>query len=67
MFDALGPPMSDRPALTLVAVAAVVTLAYAGFQLVVDGRVELLETAVFAVVFAAVLAGTSLLRERLAG
>ena len=58
--------MSERPALTLIAVAAVATLVYAGFQLVADGGVDPLETAVFAVVFAAVLAGTSLLRERLA-
>lgn len=67
MFDDLGSPMADRPWLTLAGTAVVATLGYAGFQYFSNGGVDLVQTLVFGVVFAVVLAGTSLLRVRLAG
>ncbi|MFB6354314.1 MAG: hypothetical protein ABEJ92_09530 [Halobacteriales archaeon] len=51
---------------TAFAVTLVVALAvYVGFQLAFDGRVNLLESATFAVVFSAVLFGLSRLRAAL--
>lgn len=55
----------DRPVAATAVVAAVAALAYVGVQVVLDGSVAPLETAVFVVVFTAVyVLGNRHLRAR---
>ncbi len=67
MLDGLRTPMAESPLLALVATAAVAAAVYVVVQLAFDREVDLLETGMFVVVFAAFLAGLSLLRQRAVG
>lgn len=58
--------ITDRPVATFVLTAVVALGIYVAFQLAFDGQVSVLESGAFAVVFAAVLVGLSLVRQRLA-
>lgn len=59
------PLVADHPVASTVLVAAVATLVYAGLQIVLDGAVATVETAIFVLVFTAVyVGGTWFLRTR---
>ena len=58
----------ERPVVATVLVAAVAAVAYVGIQLLLDGAIAPVETAVFVVVFTAVyVGGNRVLRRRVRG
>lgn len=67
MLDVTGMEITDRPLVAFVVTVGVASAVYTGFQLVFDGRVNVLETATFAVVFAVILVGLAWLRDRYLG
>ena len=58
----------ERPVVAVVLVAAVAAVTYVGIQLLLDGAIAPVETAVFVVVFTAVyVGGNRVLRRRVRG
>lgn len=64
MLDIGRSDIADRPFVAFLAMVVVATAVYATFQFVVDGRVDLVQAGLFAVVFAAVTVTFSYFRAR---
>lgn len=64
MLDVTGMELTDRPVTAFVLTVVGASAVYTAFQLAVDGQVNGLETATFAVVFAGLLVGLAWLRDR---
>lgn len=58
---------AERPVVAVAVAAVVATVVYLAIQLVMDGSIELVETAAFAIVFTGVYVAFLYLRRQYAG